>query len=631
VNIQRVKKKILAQNRKVIWHPQQAQEWEEEVMSNSPDWTLSRQRYWGAPMPIWVCVSCGDYTVIGSLSELKSVAKNKEEVERMTDLHKPHIDRIITTCKKCGSDAKRIPDILDVWFDSSIAYRASLTEEEFEKLFPMDYILEGRDQLRAWFSYQLKMGVIVNNRRPFNHVGVDGMLLAEDGRQMHKHLGNYVSIPDLLKTTSADSYRLWCIDHTPWLDLQYNLAAIKDAEKALQLLYNVSNLVTEYSNATGYKKAKTSLPKITSNSDLEDAWIVSRMNSTIKIATEAFENYEVYKVASAARGLLIGDISRFYLKIAKKKILYTDKKRAKATLNIANYLLNSLLIVMSPIIPFTAESIYLKHYAPSKKSIFLNKWPSYDDALINQELESEFEVAGETITAILNSREKTGVKLRWPLANATVEVNKDEIFNSLQKLSYLIEDYANVRHLEVKRVEAFNKQVKPVFAKIGPSFKEKAGAVAAALQQADANELLKAISESGHYTVHTEKGTAEITAEHFNVLETVVKDNAIAFKYGVAYVDKEVSKELKDEAMLREFERRVQIARKEEGLKKVDKIILYFSANEELAGVVATNLKRIKADVNAKQITTEPDIEIRVKEYDIEGDIVKIGIKKVIK
>ncbi|MDE1847287.1 MAG: class I tRNA ligase family protein, partial [Candidatus Micrarchaeota archaeon] len=186
-NIQKIKKRLLKENEKVHWHPSAAASWQSEVLKNSPDWCISRQRYWGIPIPVWVCEKCHSEKVVGSLEELRQLAKEKENVQslinpsntsRDAQIHRPFLeDKVHLTCV-CGGTMKKIPDVFDVWFDSSIAFRASLSETEFKELFPIDYIHEGKDQLRGWFSGLLKIGVLAYGKRPFDNIGVGGMLLS---------------------------------------------------------------------------------------------------------------------------------------------------------------------------------------------------------------------------------------------------------------------------------------------------------------------------------------------------------------------------------------------------------------------------------------------------------------------
>lgn len=628
INIQKVKKKIINENRKVSWHPAEAQKWQEDVLTSSPDWAISRQRYWGIPMPIWRCQN-GDDLVIGSLAQLRELAINKDAVDALNDLHRPHVDRIMLKCPKCSAEMKRIPDVLDVWFDSSIAYRASLTQEQFDKLFPMDYIIEGQDQLRGWFSGQVKMATIINGRRPFDNVGIDGMMLGQDGREMHKKLGNYVPLADILKTSNADAFRFWCLAHIPQLDLVFNMDKINEASRTLILLYNISNLMDEYSNAVPYKPSKLKRPPKLEKLAPEDAWIVSRLNSTIKAATEGLDNYEAYRAVDAIRSFVVTDLSRFYLKIAKKKILYADKRDAKLKLDLLNYIMYNTLVLLAPIIPFTAEKLYTDRYSDIGESVLLDSWPRHRDAMISADVERKFDVALDAVTAILNSREKSGMKLRWPLAKATVEVQGDDAAMALGELSGIIEDYTNVKKLEVRRYEGSNAEIRPAFARLGPDFKENAGAVANALKAADAKEISDAMARSGEYVLHTDKGPFTVNQNHFNIIQKLEKEDAVSFKYGVAYIDREISKELQEEALLREFERRVQLARKELGLKKGELILLSYRVSADLDDILLRNMEQLRKDVNAKKVQKVEAVSASfVREFEIEEEKAAIGIDK---
>jgi len=621
LNIGKVKKKLLASNEKVVWHPREAKEWHANVLSNSPDWCISRQRFWGIPIPIWKCDKCDNFEVIGSLKELKEKAFNKDYAERLDDLHRPYIDNIFLKCSRCDGEMYRISDVFDVWFDSSIAFEASLSDEEFKRLFPADLILEGIDQLRGWFSSLLKSSVMLYGKAPYKEVVVDGMLLAEDGREMHKHLGNYISLEELLKITSADCYRLWVSSHTQWLDIPFNRSELKGAEKIIIVLQNIARLINDYSDAIGYKSEKIRAD----TKDKINAWIISRLNTLIKEENDALDDYDVERANRALRRFILDDFSRFYLKMAKKKVIYGDTRIAQNTIDTMKFVFYNVLILVSPFAPFTAEKLYLDNFA-RKESIFLDDWPKYRERLVDKELEESFDIALDAITAILNSREKAKVKLRWPLSKAVLEVKDDKVLEALEKLSEIIEDYTNVKRLELKRISGVEKIIKPLFQKIGPEFKNDSKAIAYALQNANPDEVEREISEKGYYQLHTERGVFNIRAEHFTIIERNIESDAAKFDYGIAYVDPTLSNELMSEALYRELARRIQLMRKELGLKKKDKIEIYYRTSGEMGRIINEKKNDLMKEVNAT--TIEEKNEIHGKKFEIVEQEIEIEVKK---
>ena len=624
-SVEKMRKRLISENRKVMWHPEEAAKWQESVLEGSPDWCVSRQRYWATPLPIWICTGCGRQEVIGSKAELKDKCSDIQVFDSLKELHKPYIDSIRLKCE-CGKDMDRVDDVSDVWFDSGVAFRASLSEDEFKGLFPADFILEGKDQLRGWFSYMLKSSVMLSGKSPFRHVVIDGMLIAEDGREMHKHLGNYISIAELLKLTSADAFRLWCSSHTQWLDLQFKKEEIAEAEKTLSILYNIFNLFDEYASAAGYAEKGLTI-RHKPGMAAENAWILSRLNSLIEKVTDAFEGYDVNRVNALFSGFLIEDLSRSYLKLAKKRILEGGRDEAKSSLKTINHVMYRVLLLLAPFIPFSAEHLYIEKYGKGmNESIFMEKWPKADMKMIDKALENDFKTALEAVTALLGSREKSGIKLRWPLQKATIEVNTEDAESTLMRFSGIIAEYANVKGIEIRRVDAFRKEVRPLFAKLGPEFKERSREVGDELRKADADSLLSAIESSGYYTLHTGSGPATIKPEHFTVVERLERENAAQFRHGVAYVDAKMGKELMEEALLREFERRVQLMRKELRLRKPDRIDLAYTASAELSSIIERNKGRIMKALNAKTLK-HGEGEGTAKEFEIEEEHVNVYVK----
>jgi isoleucyl-tRNA synthetase len=339
------------------------------------------------------------------------------------------------------------------------------------------------------------------------------------------------------------------------------------------------------------------------------------------------EGFEINRGLNHATNFVINDFSRFYLKIAKKRITESSKRDARKTLDVINYCLFNTLLLLAPITPFNTEKIYLENYK-KKESIFLEKWPKFNEALIDAPLEKDFEIATGAITATLSSREKAGLRLRWPIRKATIEVTDDSAYSAIERLESVIEDYANVKQVVIKRVEGLTQEIRPLFQKIGPEFKENAGMVAEELKRVKPAEINESINKSGHFVLHTSKGNFNIGPEHFFIVQKSEESDAVTFRHGRVQVDKEVDKELVEEGMVREFERRVQLARKEKALRKGDLMDLSYEASPNFADIIRRNADKIKKDVGAKTLREGLGKESSAKLEEIEDEKLRVEIGK---
>ncbi len=625
LNVQKIKKKLLKANQKIAWHPEEAKAWENDILANSPDWCISRQRYWATPLPVWICEKCKEVNVIGSKRELEERAVDPEAVRDLEDLHRPYIDRIKVKCAKCNGEAKRVLDVMDVWWDSGTAFRASLTEEQFQELFPVEFVVEYVEQIRSWFQYVLKVGVFVYGKNPWKHIVVHGIMWGNDGRKMSKSFANFKPLHEMTAYATADAFRLWALGYDPILNRNLNETEIKDRDKIVLMLYNIANMLKEYQDAIGYQPKLKS--RLSSNIESEEAWISSRFESTKQKVTNALDSYDPYTATKSITDFIIEDFSRFYLKLAKKKILYGSKKQAKSAIDVINHILYSTLILISPVTPFVSESIYLDNYR-FKESIFLEDWPKFNKKVLNKVLEDEFAIAQEAITAILNSREKADVRLRWPLSSATVATRDQNAITALQKLSQLVENYTNVKKLIIKEGAGTTKEIRPLFGKLGPLFKADAPLVAQELQRANADEVEAEISKGNEYGLRAQDGKLfNIPKEAFTIIERHPDPSVVHFKYGIASVDKTRDMALMEEAVMRELTRAIQDIRKKKGLKQADWVDAEIDSGKAFNAVLEKNSSDIKKTIRAKSLRIK-ELKDVGETFEVEGTVFRILLNK---
>jgi len=445
LSVEQIKEQMLEGNEKVRWLPSFGKDRFRNWLKDAVDWCISRQRYWGIPLPIWICEKCGKIEVIGSLKELKE--KALEKIPKEIDLHKHEIDKIHLKCNNCNSKMERVKDVLDVWFDSGIAPWASLgypfkNKELFEKLWPVDLVDESQDQIRGWFYSLMFCAVATFGEVPYKQVAMNGWVLDEKGEKMSKSLGNVVLAQEALEKIGADALRMYyCWEVPPWEIQKFSFKTAQEIIRSLNILWNSFIFFLTYA-----KDFKFTL----SNLELEDRWILSRLNSLIKEVTNYLENFEFNRAGRALIEFVINELSRVYIKKIRDRVwIFSHSSTKSQALSVLFEVFYQLAKLFAPITPFLSEQIYqeLKRFKKLKQSVFKERWPEPKEKFINRELEADFEKALKIVEIGYAARQKIGLKLRWPLKEILIECD-DETKKVVVKLKEIIKFFLNCKQIE---------------------------------------------------------------------------------------------------------------------------------------------------------------------------------------
>ncbi|MBD3313654.1 isoleucine--tRNA ligase [Candidatus Woesearchaeota archaeon] len=626
-------------NKDIGWVPdwagsRQFHSWLDNLRDNS----ITKQRFWGCPLPVWYCgdqeskdggeTGCGDYIVIGDKEELKQKAGRLPE-----DLHKPWIDEITIKCDKCGKDMKRIPDILDVWVDAGCASWICLDfprrEDLFKKMFPADFILEGKDQIRGWFNLLFVASMVSMEKPSFRNVYMHGYVNDAQGRKMSKSLGNYIVPEEVISKYGADAFRYYSIGGTnAGLDLNYNFDDVKTKHRHLGILWNLQNFLLDMKrqNIIMAKEPKLSV---------EEKYILSKMNTTIKDITQKFEAFKLDEIPSLAEELFL-DLSRTYIQLVRDKAsLGTDVEKGTVMRTINDVLMVSLKI-MAPVAPFITESIYQnlkKEFKLKEASVHHLDWPSYDEKMINSGLEESFDVVKQAIQSILSAREKAQLGLRWPLRKVHIITRKPEVEKAVKDLGNIIKNQANVKELAVEKdMPGVDKKIRADYAKLGPDFGEDTTRIIAQFSMMSADSILSKIEEQGYYDMVIDGDKFRLKRNHLIVDKETPENIAESdFRYGELYIDKERTPELDAEGFAREVMRHAQQMRKEAGMQKQDSIDLHVQAEDDLAAMLDAWKDAIKEKVGAKKINISSSEEKHAhsKEVKVKSKKMVLGFEKV--
>ncbi len=434
---------MLKANEKVKWIPRWGKEAFDSWIKVLRDNSITRQRFWGTPAPIWQCDKCKNTLVVSSRKELEKLAITKIP----QDLHKPGIDSIKLKCK-CGSEMSRIPDVLDVWLDSGTTSWNCLyypkRKDLFNKFFPADFILEATEQIKLWFSMLLICSLVALKKPCYKAVYMHGMILDWQGIKMSKHLGNIISPYEVIDKYGADLLRYYICENKAGENINFNWKATKQKQRHINILWNIKNYVLELAELL-----KTNPEKIKPALDVEEKYILSRCNNIIQETTKLFESYHIDEVITKVESLFL-ELSRVYIHLIREKASIGTKKEKQAILYITYSTLINCIKLFSPVCPFIAESIYQElkeRFKLKQESIHLNSWPKADKKAINKKLEQDFTFALEIIEKSLAKRSEAGIGIRWPLSTLTITTNQ-KINPELQKV---ILKQVNVKTIIIKK------------------------------------------------------------------------------------------------------------------------------------------------------------------------------------
>jgi isoleucyl-tRNA synthetase len=456
--VDKIREKILKENEKVNWLPGFGRERFANLIAEAPDWAITRQRYWGIPIPIWTCEKCGSRKVVGSRKELEELSGQK-----IQDLHKDHVDKVSFGCK-CGGKMHRVKDIMDVWFDSGISPWASLgypfkNQALFEKLWPMDMVDESQDQIRGWFYSLMMCGFSIFDRAPYHAVSLNGWTLDEKGEKMSKSLGNVVDAKEARNLLGSDLLRLYyCYDTSPWETQKFSMANAKDLHRVMNVLWNTYVFVDTYCRLWKEGDKSPSIDCLPDKMSLEDKWIVSRINTVIEKATLDMEEFRFNTATRSLVDFLLNDFSRWYIKLIRNRVSpWYEGEDKKSAEQVSHYVLDRVIRLFAPFTPFISERIHTELgkkaiSSPSyTESVHLAEWPHANKKLMDTKLENHMKMVDSLIEAMNYARQEAQVKLKWPILDVHILPKDKDMEEAVMSLKEIICNMGNVRNVHISK------------------------------------------------------------------------------------------------------------------------------------------------------------------------------------
>lgn len=604
-----LKEKMVAENASVHWVPITAKHAFDSWLHNLRDNSITKQRFWGTPVPIWRCEKCDTYTVVGSLQELKKLAGKLPE-----NLHKPWIDAAHWKCA-CGGTMKRVPDILDVWIDAGCASWACLDYPQrtdlFKRYFPSDFIIEGKDQIRGWFNLLMVASMLAFDKNCFRNVYMHGFVTDVSGVKMSKSLGNVISPYELINKYGVDSMRFYMTGTNAGEDSNFSWEELKIKYKNLAIIWNVHKYLIDYA------KNMNVTPGVPKRLDLEEKYMLSRLHSTMKRVTEAMDTYQIDVVPALLEKLFL-ELSRTYIQLTREKV----NEKPELVLGTIYHVLLEGLKMFSILCPFLSEKMYLDlkdAFKLKEKSIHHYPWPLYNEKYIDLALEQNMALVQEIIQATLAAREQASIGVRWPLKKLTIVSTDSPMKKSVTALSSLLLLHVNIKSLDiVSKLKEGSVTITPNKNALGKDFKQDSVKILQHLDDKTLHDLVK-------------KGSLKVEGFSLGLQHVIVKEElpknlvGSAFSKGMVYIDTLTNPVLEGEGFAREVMRRIQQMRKDAGMVKKDSIVLSITGDYALH----TWKKEILEKVGAKTLVFEKKSYRVSEEFSVKGKTFAVSLEKV--
>ena len=637
IRTSKYKDRLVALNETINWVPEHIKEgrfgnW----LENNVDWALSRERYWGTPLPVWECGECKHRECLGSVAELSQ--KTGQDQSNL-DLHRPYVDAVMYPCPECGGTMSRVPDLIDVWFDSGSMPYAQWhypfeNQEKFETQFPADFICEAVDQTRGWFYSLHAIGALLMESVAYKNVICLGLILDAEGQKMSKSEGNAVDPWDVIKVEGSDAMRWYFYTASPpGNEKRFSSGLVGEVIRNFTLtLWNVYSFFVTYANLD---KPQLGAARVHSNNVL-DRWLLSELNVLVRDVTQAYEHYDVPGATRPVEAF-VEKLSTWYLRRSRRRFWKSesdaDKQAAYGTLHSALVTVSKLI---APAMPFLADELYRNLVCSvdtlSPQSVHLADWPRFDETLVDEQLNKDMALVVKLVSLGHAARQKANRKVRQPLREAAFSLGNPAERRAVETFAELIEDELNVKSVRLldTATEAVSHSVKPLPKQLGQKYGNKFPGLQKALLAMETEQVAQSFLKNGFVRVQLDGQTYEILPDEVEVRAQAKKGFAVAEEDAyVAALITELTPALVQEGQAREFVRRVQDLRKSANLEVADRINLYIEASDALEAAFQAHRDYIMTETLALTLTfgALPAGAPRAED-EFDGEPVKVALQK---